>query len=58
MSIDKDLLDQLMEGRAPGDLFGQTGILQELTKALAERALSTEMEVHQSEERSDPPLLE
>lgn len=58
MSIDKDLLDQLMEGRAPGDLFGQTGILQELTKALAERALSTEMEVHLSEERSDPPLLE
>ena len=58
MSIDKDLLEQLMEGRAPGDLFGQTGILQELTKALAERALSTEMEVHLSEERSDPPLLE
>lgn len=58
MSIDKDLLDQLMEGRAPGDLFGQTGILQELTKALAERALSTEMDVHLSEERSDPPLLE
>jgi hypothetical protein len=23
MSIDKDLLDQLMEGRKPGDLFGK-----------------------------------
>ena len=40
MSIDKDLLDRLMEGRSPGDLFGKTGILSELTKALAERALS------------------
>jgi len=39
MSINKDLLDQLMEGRTPGDLFGKGGIIQELTKALAERAL-------------------
>lgn len=44
MSIDKDLLDRLMEGRAPGDLFGKEGILSELTKALAERALTTEMD--------------
>jgi len=36
MSIDKDLLDRLMEGRSPGDLFGKEGILSELTKALAE----------------------
>lgn len=41
MSIDKDLLDQQKEGRSPGDLFGN---LSELTKALAERALSTEMD--------------
>ncbi|WP_264820927.1 hypothetical protein [Acetobacter malorum] len=32
MSIDKDLLDRLMEGRSPGDLFGKNGILSELTK--------------------------
>ena len=38
MSIDKDLLDRRMEGRAPGDLFGKEGILFELTKALAEWA--------------------
>ena len=37
MSIDKDLLDRLMEGRSPGDLFGKSGILAELTKALADR---------------------
>ena len=54
MSIDKDLLDQLMEGRTPGDLFGRDGILQELTKALAGRALSTELEAHPTEERADP----
>ena len=53
MSIDIDLLDRLMEGRSPGDLFGKTGILSELTKALAERALSTEMDVHLDGERID-----
>lgn len=51
MSIDKELLDRLMEGRLPGDLFGKTGILAELTKALADRALSTELDFHLDEER-------
>ena len=55
MSLNKDLLDQLMEGRAPGDLFGKGGILAELTKALAERALSTEIDVYLNEERSGEP---
>jgi putative transposase len=53
MSIDKELLDRLMEGRSPGDLFGKDGVLSELTKALAERALSTEMDVHIDEERAE-----
>ena len=44
MSINKDLLDRPMEGRSPGGLFGKTGILSELTKAQAGRALSTELE--------------
>jgi putative transposase len=39
MSIDKDLLDRLMEGRSAVDLFGRDGVPAELTKALAERAL-------------------
>lgn len=55
MSIDKTLLDQLMEGRAPGDLFGREGILSELTKALAERALNTELDAHLDEERVSAP---
>ena len=46
MSIDKALLDELMEGRAAGDLFGKQGILSELTKALAERSLGAELEEH------------
>ena len=54
MGIDKDLLDQLMAGRKPGDLFGKDGILQELTKALAERALGAELDAHLSEERAEP----
>ena len=55
MSIDKDLLDQLMEGRDPGDLFGKGGILSELTKALAERALSMGLDAHLNEEHADLP---
>ncbi len=55
MSIDKELLDELMAGRKPGDLFGEDGILQELTKALAERALSAELDEHLTEERADAP---
>ena len=55
MSIDKDLLDRLMEGRAPGDLFCKTGILSELTKAPADRALSTERDEHLGEARAERP---
>ena len=53
MSIDKKLLDQLMEGRSSGDLFGKEGILAELPKALAERALTAEMEEHLGAEREE-----
>lgn len=53
MSIDKGLLDQLMEGRSPADLFGKEGILAELTKALAERALAAELEEYLGDERAE-----
>ena len=46
MSINKDMLDRLLEGCLPSDLFGKTGIL-------AECALSTEMDVHLDEERAE-----
>jgi putative transposase len=45
-SIDKDLLDLLMKGRTSVDLIGKTGALAGLTKAPAERALSTEIDAH------------
>jgi len=35
MNIDKDLLDQPMEGPSPGDSFGKEGVPAHLTKALA-----------------------
>ena len=40
-------------GKKRKGLFGKTGILAELTKALAERALSAEMDVHLDEERAE-----
>nr|WP_272210901.1 transposase [Marinicella sp. W31]MDC2876813.1 transposase [Marinicella sp. W31] len=53
MSTDNDLLDHLMEGRSPCDLFGKDGLLSELTKALAERVLNTELDVDLDEEQAD-----
>ena len=53
MGIYKDLLDKLIEGRSADDLFGKKGNLSELTKALAERALTTEMEEHLGGERAE-----
>ena len=55
MSMDKNLLDELMKGRSASDLFGKDGVLAELTKALAERALSAELDDHLTEERAEPP---
>ena len=45
-----------MEGRSAGHLFGKTGILSDLTKALVERAQSAEMDVHLGEERVEQSL--
>ena len=39
MAIDKDLLDRLLSGRDPRELFGSGGLLDELKKALSERIL-------------------
>ena len=34
MAIDNDVLDQLLTGRDPGELFAKDGLLDELKKAL------------------------
>lgn len=46
MAIDTELLDQLLFGRDPQELFAKDGLLDELKKALSERMLSAELDDH------------
>jgi putative transposase len=46
MAIEKDLLDQLLAGRDPKDVFTRDGLVDELKKALSERILNTELDEH------------
>jgi putative transposase len=46
MAIDKELLDQLLAGRDPQELFAKDGLIDELKKALSERMLAAELEDH------------
>jgi transposase-like protein len=41
--IKAELLDELLKGQDPKTLFEQDGLLDELKKALAERALNAEL---------------
>jgi putative transposase len=52
MAIDKDVLDQLLAGRDPHELFAKDGLLDELKKALSERMLSAELDDHLENEVS------
>ena len=45
-TIPNELLDQLLAGGAASAAFEQGGLLDELKKALTERALNTEMDHH------------
>ena len=40
------LLDELLAGKKPEEILGKDGLLDELTKRLAERALEGEMTHH------------
>jgi putative transposase len=46
VAIDKELLDQLLAGRDPQDLFAKDGLIAELKKALSERMLAAELDDH------------
>lgn len=46
MAIEKELLDQLLAGRDPQDLFAKDGLVDELKKALSERLLNAELDAH------------
>ena len=48
MAIKDDLLDQLLEGRDPRDVFSKDGLVDELKKALSEKILNAELEDHLS----------
>lgn len=55
MAIEKDLLDRLLaDYKKPEDLIGETGLLKQLTKALLERALETELTDHLGHEKHAP----
>ncbi len=53
MAIDKDVLDQLLAGRDPGELFAKEGLLDELKKALSERMLAAELDDHLEAENAE-----
>jgi hypothetical protein len=53
MAIDKDVLDQMLAGREPQELFARDGLLDELKKALSERMLSAELDDHLEAESAE-----
>lgn len=53
MAIEKDVLDQLLAGRDPQELFAKDGLLDELKKALSERMLSAELDDHLESEGAE-----
>lgn len=55
MPITPELLDELLKDyKSPDDMFGDDGLLQQLTKAVVERALQGEMSHHLGYEKHDP----
>jgi putative transposase len=55
MTFRPELIDELLEEyRNPEDLMGEGGIFKQLTKALIERCLTTELDTHLEEERTTP----
>ena len=53
MAIENELLDQLLAGREPGDVFGKDGLFDDLKKALSERILNAELDDHLDGERTE-----
>jgi len=53
MAIEKELLDQLLAGRDPSEVFGKDGLLDDLKKALSERILNAELDEHLESEHDE-----
>jgi putative transposase len=58
MTIEKEMLDQLLAGRDPRDLFARNGLLDELRKALSERILNTELDEHTDRRALSPQTIQ
>jgi putative transposase len=55
MPITAEVLDQILKDyEKPEDLLSENGLLQQLTKALIERALNSEMTHHLGYEKHSP----
>jgi hypothetical protein len=55
MTINSKVLDDLLaDYKKPEDVIGENGLLKQLTKALLERALQTELTGHLGYEKHDP----
>ena len=55
MPITNEVLDQILKDyEKPEDLLSENGLLQQLTKALVERALNGELTHHLGYEKHDP----
>ncbi len=47
MTIRRELIDELLEDyQTPQDILGEGGLLKDLTKAIVERCLETELDTH------------
>jgi putative transposase len=53
MAIEKELLDRLLAGRDPQELFAKDGLLDDLKKALSERILNAELDEHLEDEQAE-----
>jgi putative transposase len=53
MAIEKELVDQLLAGRDPNEVFSKDGLLDDLKQALSERILNAELDEHLDGERSE-----
>ncbi|GHU90794.1 hypothetical protein FACS189476_11140 [Spirochaetia bacterium] len=55
MAISKETLDELLKDyKGPDDMFGQDGIIKQLSKALIERAMEAELTEELGYEKHDP----
>jgi putative transposase len=58
MAIRTELIEELLAGKDPQEVFSQDGLLDELKKALAERILNAEMDQHLASERAEADGVE